>query len=119
MNDRIHQFIKVKRVIKEMRGYNLKGFLVFRAFPEGSLGPAQIRFQLLMLKSKKYFMLDFVYFPFAKKPSRAKVTLIAETTIKAQLINRFQAVKIKIRPIAFLLPTLTPKKRGNMSRIFS
>jgi hypothetical protein len=61
MNDRIHQFINGKRAIKEMRGNNLKGFLVFRAFPEESLGPAQILLQLLMLKSKKYFMLDFVH----------------------------------------------------------
>ena len=55
-----------------LRGYHLKGFLVFWAFPEGSLGHAQIPFQLLMLKSKKYFMLNFVHFPFARKPSGTK-----------------------------------------------
>jgi hypothetical protein len=43
---------------------------------------------------------------------------LAETTIKAQLINRFQAVKIKIRPKAFLLPPTTPKKSRNMSHFF-
>ena len=56
-----------------------------------------------------------------EKTSRAKaqrLRLIAETTIKAQLINWFQAVKIKIRPKAFVLPTTTPKKSRNMSLFF-
>jgi hypothetical protein len=64
---------------------------------------------------------SFFLCAFAKKPSRAKaqrLRLIAETTIKDQLINRFQAVKIKILPNAFVLPTLTPKKSRNMSQIF-
>jgi|SoiMethySBSTD1v2_1073268.scaffolds.fasta_scaffold3417178_1 hypothetical protein len=55
------------------------------------------------------------------KPSRANaqgLRLIAETTIEAQLINWFQAVKVKIRPKAFVLPTLTPKKSRNMSHFF-
>jgi hypothetical protein len=34
------------------------------------------------------------------------------------LINWFQAVKIKIRPKAFVLPPITPKKSRNMSQIF-
>jgi hypothetical protein len=38
--------------------------------------------------------------------------------IKAQLINWFQAVKIKIRPVAFALPSTTPKKSRNMSLFF-
>jgi hypothetical protein len=42
----------------------------------------------------------------------------AETVIKAQLINWFRAIEIKIQSIAFVLPTITPKKRRNMSRIF-
>ena len=29
-----------------------------------------------------------------------------------------QSVEIKIRPVEFALPTLTPRKSGNMSRIF-
>jgi hypothetical protein len=56
-----------------------------------------------------------------EKSSRAKaqrLRLIAETTIKAQLINWFQAVKIKIRPKAFVLPPTTPKKSRNMSLFF-
>jgi hypothetical protein len=43
---------------------------------------------------------------------------MTETMINAQLINWFQAVEIKIRPIAFALPTSTPKKSRNMSRFF-
>jgi uncharacterized membrane protein YfbV (UPF0208 family) len=43
---------------------------------------------------------------------------MAETMIKAKLINWFQAVEIKIQPKAFVLPTITPKKSRNMSRIF-
>jgi hypothetical protein len=35
-----------------------------------------------------------------------------------QLINWFQAVEIKIRPVTIALSTLTPRKSGNMSRIF-
>jgi hypothetical protein len=35
-----------------------------------------------------------------------------------RLINWFQAVKIKIQPKAFILPTLTPKKSRNMSQFF-
>jgi hypothetical protein len=53
--------------------------------------------------------------------SRAKaqrLRLIAEMTIKAQLIKWFQAVKIKILPKAFVLPILTPKKSRNMSQFF-
>jgi len=38
--------------------------------------------------------------------------------IKTPSINWFQAVEIKIRPVAFVLPPITPKKSGNMSRIF-
>ena len=56
-----------------------------------------------------------------EKSSRTKaqrLRSIAETMIKAQLINWFQAVEIKIRSIAFLLPTITPKKSRNMSQIF-
>jgi hypothetical protein len=56
-----------------------------------------------------------------EKPSRAKaqsVPSVAETMVNAQLINWFQAVEIKIRQIAFVLPTITPKKSQNMSRIF-
>jgi hypothetical protein len=74
-----------------------------------------------MPKSKKYFMLDLVHFPFAKKSSRAmaqRLRLIAETTIKAQLINWFPAVAIKSLSKAFVLTTHTPKKSRNMSRIF-
>jgi len=76
-----------------------------------------------MQKLKKYFMLDFVRFSFAplrriisRKGERLR--LMAETTIKAQLINWFQAVKMKIRPKAFVLPTTTPKKSRNMSHFF-
>jgi hypothetical protein len=47
-----------------------------------------------------------------------RLRLIAETTLKAQLIHRFQAVKIKIQPKAFVLPTTTPKKSRNMSHFF-
>src|SRR6266545_3366376 len=47
-----------------------------------------------------------------------RLRLIAETTVKAQLINWFQAVKIKIRPKAFVLPPITPKKSRNMSHFF-
>jgi hypothetical protein len=43
---------------------------------------------------------------------------LAETTIKAQLINRFHAVKIKIRTKAFALALTTPKKSRNMSHFF-
>ena len=43
---------------------------------------------------------------------------MAETMINAQLIYWFQAVDIKIRPIIFVLPLITPKKSQNMSRIF-
>jgi hypothetical protein len=43
---------------------------------------------------------------------------MAETTVKSQLINWFQAVEIKIRPVAFVLPPITPKKSGNMSQFF-
>jgi hypothetical protein len=53
-----------------------------------------------------------------EKPSLAKaqrLRLVAGTTIKSQLINWFQAVKIKIRPVAFALPITTPKKSRNMS----
>jgi hypothetical protein len=56
-----------------------------------------------------------------EKPSRAKtqrLRSIAETTIKAQLINWFQAIEIKIRSIAFVLPPISPKKSRNMSRFF-
>src|SRR6266511_4121867 len=56
-----------------------------------------------------------------EKPSRAKAPRahsVAETMVNAQLINWFQAVEIKIRPIAFVLPTISPKKSQNMSRIF-
>jgi hypothetical protein len=56
-----------------------------------------------------------------EKPSRTKaqrLRSIAETKIKAQLINWFQAVKIKIRPKAFVLPPITPKKSRNMSQFF-
>jgi hypothetical protein len=56
-----------------------------------------------------------------EEPARAKaqrLRLIAETTTKAQLINWFQAVKIKIRPVAFVLPPTTPKKSRNMSLFF-
>jgi hypothetical protein len=48
-----------------------------------------------------------------EKPSRAKAQSahsVAETMVNAQLINWFQAVEIKIRQIAFVLPTITPKK---------
>jgi hypothetical protein len=56
-----------------------------------------------------------------EKASRAKAqTLrsVAETMVNAQLINWFQAVDIKIRPVVFVLPPITPKKGGNVSRIF-
>src|SRR5262245_21647 len=43
---------------------------------------------------------------------------VAETMVKAQLINWLQAVKIKIRPNAFALPPTTPKKSRNMSMFF-
>jgi hypothetical protein len=43
---------------------------------------------------------------------------MAETTVNAQLINWFQAVEIKIRPVTFALPPITPKKSRNMSQIF-
>jgi uncharacterized membrane protein YfbV (UPF0208 family) len=43
---------------------------------------------------------------------------VAETMINAQSINWFQAVKIKIRPIAFALPPITPEKGRNMSLFF-
>ena len=43
---------------------------------------------------------------------------VAETMINAQSIHWFQAVKIKIRPIAFALPPTTPKKSRNMSLFF-
>ena len=43
---------------------------------------------------------------------------VAETMINAQSINWFQALKIKIRPVEFLLPPISPKKSENMSRIF-
>jgi hypothetical protein len=43
---------------------------------------------------------------------------VAETMVNAQLINWFQDVEIKFRQIAFVLPTITPKKSKNMSRIF-
>jgi len=63
-------------------------------------------------------MLDFVHFSlyaFAKNHLAQRPRSIAETTIKAQLINWFQAVEIKIRPKAFVLPPITPKKSRNMS----
>jgi hypothetical protein len=42
-----------------------------------------------------------------------------ETTMtNAQLINWFQAVEMKIRPKAFVLPPTTPKKSRNMSLFF-
>jgi hypothetical protein len=47
-----------------------------------------------------------------------RLRLIAEPTIKTQWINWFQAVKIKIRPKAFVLPPITPKKSRNMSQFF-
>jgi hypothetical protein len=47
-----------------------------------------------------------------------RLRLIAEPTIKAQWVNWFQAVKIKIRPKAFVLPPITPKKSRNMSQFF-
>src|SRR5262245_3851343 len=53
-----------------------------------------------------------------EKPSRKKaerLRSIAETMIKAQQINWFQAVEIKIRSTAFVLPPITPKKSKNMS----
>ncbi len=56
-----------------------------------------------------------------EKPSHAKAQMlrsIAETMIKALLINWFQAVELKIRPIAFLLPPISPKKSRNMSHFF-
>jgi hypothetical protein len=56
-----------------------------------------------------------------EKPSRAKAQRapsVAETMVNAQLTHWFQAVEIKIRQIAFVLPTITPKKSQNMSRIF-
>ena len=43
---------------------------------------------------------------------------VVETMIIVQSINWFQAVKIKIRPIAFALPPITPKKSRNMSLLF-
>ena len=58
---------------------------------------------------------------FCEEPSRKKaqrLRSIAETIIKAQLINWFQAIEIKVRSIAFVLPPITPKKRRNMSQIF-
>jgi hypothetical protein len=56
-----------------------------------------------------------------EKPYRAKaqrLRSVAETMINAQSINWFQAVKIKIRPVAFVLPLTTPKKSQNMSLFF-
>ena len=43
---------------------------------------------------------------------------MAETMTIAQVINWFQAVEIKIRLAAFVLPLTTPRKSRNMSRIF-
>jgi hypothetical protein len=56
-----------------------------------------------------------------EKPYRAKaqsVCSLAELMVNAQLINWFQAVNIKIRPKAFVLPPTSPKKSRNMSRFF-
>src|SRR5262245_42814451 len=55
---------------------------------------------------------------FAKNHLAQRLRSIAETMIKAQLINWFQAIEIKIRSIAFVLPPITPKKNRNMSRFF-
>ena len=56
-----------------------------------------------------------------EKPSRAKAQRlhsVAETMINAQLMNWFQGVEIKIQLKAFALPTISPRKSQNMSRIF-
>jgi hypothetical protein len=60
----------------------------------------------------------FSFCVIAKNHLAQRLRPIAETMIKAQLINWFQAVKVKIRPKAFVLPTTTPKKSRNMSLFF-
>jgi hypothetical protein len=60
----------------------------------------------------------FSFCVIAKNHLAQRLRSIAETMIKAQLINWFQAVKVKIRPKAFVLPTTTPKKSRNMSLFF-
>jgi hypothetical protein len=55
---------------------------------------------------------------FPKDPLAQRARSLSEMTINAKLIIWVQAVEIKIRPIEFVPPTLTPRKSGNMSRIF-
>jgi hypothetical protein len=55
---------------------------------------------------------------FAKNLLAQRPRSLFEVTINARLIIRVQAVGIKNRPIEFVVPTLTPRKGGNMSRIF-